>query len=228
MHSPVTSCSTDQRREGVVHPNRGSGVGRPVTRLTTFLSLHSRSWLFAVILVGATSCGRLQSAAGAETIPWWLLVIGGIILMAFSAFILKRGVDSPGVTVTGPSGCSKKTIIIGIFLWGGLCVVLGVLSAFFPRLGAWITGYSNIVEALGTAWDVIVFVAIQLFIFGFVVVAIVKVVFRGEPVTAVGVTVAVIWVILTIAYFYWMVSSGRFRHYYVDPFLFLYDFVFGR
>ena len=155
-------------------------------------------------------------------------MILGIFLMVFSAYILKRGVDSPGVTVEGPSGCSKETSVVGMFLFGGLVVALGVLSAFLPSLGVWITGYSNIAEASETAWEAIVFIAIQLIILGFVLVALVKVVVRRESVTRDGVTLAVIWAVLTIVYFYWMVSSGRFRHYYVDPFVFLYDFVFGQ
>lgn len=108
-------------------PNRESRLGLPARKLTAFQSLYLLG------LVGVTSCGRLENAAGAATTPWWYLVIGGILFMVFSAFILVKGVDSPGVTVSGPSGCTKETIVISMFLFGGLLLILGALSALFPR-----------------------------------------------------------------------------------------------
>jgi hypothetical protein len=226
--STITSRSTDHRREGIAHPNCGSDIGHPITKFTTLLSLHSRLWLFNIILSGgATSCSRLEKAAGAQTFPWWILVISGIFMMILTAYILKRGVDSPGVTVDAPPGCSKEATVVGGFLCGALVTAIGVLSVFFPILGVWVKGYSNTVEAVETAKEVIVFVAIQLFILGFLVVALRKVVVRRESVTRGDVTLGLIWVVLTSVYFYWIVSSGRFHKAYIDPFLFLYHFVFG-
>ncbi len=176
-------------------------------------------------LAALTGCGASQATETVEPIPWWVLFGSGLLITAIAIFFL-RNADSPDVRVSGPPGLSPTAIIIGIAIFGILTAILGVIGAFVPSVLSWVSLYSETYESAEFAWEIAVFLGVQIVISVVVIAGMVRCIYAREWPEGAALIASLVWVGLTVAYCYWIYATDRIGEL-LEPFEKIWNVVFG-
>jgi hypothetical protein len=176
-------------------------------------------------LAALTGCGASEAAETVEPLPWWVLFGSGLMVTAIALYFLKEA-NSPEVTVSGPPGLSPRTIVICMIIFGILIAILGVIGAFVPGVLSWVSLYSETYETTGAAWEIVVFLVIQIVIVIVVISGLARSISAREWPERAALIASLIWVGLTVAYCYWIHVTDRIGEL-LEPFEKIWNLVFG-
>jgi len=165
----------------------------------------------SVILV---SCNFVPITDYTSDTPWWVYSLIGLGLLVFIWFIR----DKPGWEWDGPPGCPAEIARLSGILFALALLVFGIIGAFYPRAIQWLESGVDFLNDLVSAWEIIVgLILMGVFIYFLVIKSGYSILVQHRDLEEEDGCSFVFWIIAITGYFYWLISTGRWREF-IEPF----------